>query len=61
MILTLKKTSGKVPKHPEGGSELEKATRAARDECGHFAQNQALLRTFWAYDPELFSRFWSRR
>ena len=55
MILTLKKTSGKVPKHPEGGSELEKATRAARDECGHFAQNQALLRTFWAYDPALLS------
>ena len=35
-------------------SELEKA---ARDACGHFTQNHALLRTFWAYDPALLSRF----
>ena len=40
--------------------ELEKAARAARDACGHFAQNHALLRTFWAQDLALLSRFWSR-
>ena len=30
------------------GAELEKAARGARDACGHFAENQALLRAFWA-------------